>query len=625
MKHLFVLFLLLGASFCSLAQRAQPAEAPKDLPELKARIQEVMEQEQIPGLMLAIATKDSVLFAGGFGEANLQTRVKVTAQTQFRLGSITKNFTALGILHLVHAGKLRLSDKLHDLAPEVPFQNAWEGTNPVRVVHLLEHTAGFEDVYLNKAFNFSGQDLHGLAAVQPFQKQLVSRWRPGERMAYSNADYIVLGYLIEKLAKQSWDTYLSQQLLQPLGMARTNFALHLKASAPQAQGYVMKQGRAVPVPLFVMLGNGADGALNSTAEDMARFIRFYLNDWQINGAPWLPSSYLQDMETVHSTLASRLGMRTGYGFGNHTSPLPHNLIFHGHRGAVVGFNAAFQYSRKLGVGYALAVNGGFNGARIEQLVAEYVTRNAPAPTLPAVVPLASEAVAPYLGFYQPSNPIQQRFAFLERLLGGAQLAQAGNALVLTRGRGRLDTLVQMSSSLFRNPQQASPVVTLGTDAEGVKTIILEDGAYYQQASLASLRLQQGLLLLGASALLGAVLAGIWWLGQAACRQLRWQELPVRLVPLLATLTLVVALSRLLRPEEDFFAFATVNATTLAIYLGTLLFAGLAGVEVLLLWRQWSTLSSRWTKSVLVFMTLGLGYLASWLLMHGLIGVRVWTW
>jgi hypothetical protein len=271
------------------------------------------------------------------------------------------------------------------------------------------------------------------------------------------------------------------------------------------------------------------------------------------------------------------------------------------------------------------VNGGFNGARIERLVAEYVTRNAPNSPLPAAVPLASEAVAPYLGFYQSNNPIQERFAFLERLLGGAQLAQVGNALVLTRGRGRLDTLVQVSNGLFRNPHQALPMVALGSDVEGVKTIILEDGDYYQQASLATLRLQQGLVLLGLLALLSAVLAGIWWLGQAAYRRLGWRELPVRLVPLLATLALVVALSRLLQPEQDFFAFATVNATTLVIYLGTLLFAILVGLEVLLLWRQWSTLSNRLTKSLLVFMTLGLGYLASWLLVHGLIGVHVWTW
>jgi len=626
MKYLLWSLLLSAYSPCLAQSAAQPAESPpQTLPELQARIEAVMAQERIPGLMLTIATKDSVLFAGGFGYANLQTREKVTDQTSFRLGSITKNLVALGLLHLVRAGRLRLDDQLQDLAPEVPIQNTWAATHPVRVVHLLEHTAGFDEVYLNKSFNLSGPDLRGLAAVRSFRQQLVCRWQPGERMAYSNADYIVLGYLLEKLAGQPWDVYLTRQVLQPLGMRHTDFARRPAAVGQRAQGYVMRDGRAVPVPWLAVFGNGADAVLNSTAADMARLLRFYLSDGQVDGAARLPASDLRDMETVHSTLAARRGLGFGYGLGNYGSRLPRQTTFHGHGGAVRGFNAALQYSRELGVGFALAHNGGYNGGRVERLVADYVTRHAPLPATPPALPLDQPAVAPYLGFYQLANPRQARFAFLEELLGGAQLARAGNALLLRRGRNCPDTLIQVSPGLFRRPGQREPSLALGTDAAGIGTLMTDEGAYYQPASLAGWRLHQVLLLLSGLALAGSALGGLGALGQAARGRLRGAALLVRVLPLLGLSGLAVGLTRLLRPADDFFGFGEVNATTLAIFGGTLLSGLSAALEVGLVARQWRAVTSGWTKSWLAFGALGGAYLGGWLLLHGFIGARVWTW
>ncbi|HMC85672.1 MAG TPA: serine hydrolase domain-containing protein, partial [Chitinophagaceae bacterium] len=118
--------------------------------QLADSIQSIVNSDHVPGLMVGITNKDSAIFSGGFGYADVKTNRPVNGSTLFRLGSITKMFISLSILKLVQEGKLHLDDELKKVAPEVPFQNKWEQTHPVRIVNLLEHTAGFDDMKLNR-------------------------------------------------------------------------------------------------------------------------------------------------------------------------------------------------------------------------------------------------------------------------------------------------------------------------------------------------------------------------------------------------------------------------------------------------------------------------------------------
>src|SRR4028119_848371 len=119
---------------------AQSKKSIKNVRELTDSIQRIVHQEHITGLMLAITSKDSILFSGGFGYADLNTRRPVNGTTLFRLGSITKSFVAIAIMQLVEEGKLHLDDELKKIAPEVRFKNPWESSHPVRIINLLEHT-----------------------------------------------------------------------------------------------------------------------------------------------------------------------------------------------------------------------------------------------------------------------------------------------------------------------------------------------------------------------------------------------------------------------------------------------------------------------------------------------------
>ena len=122
-----------------------PPQTPASIDELKKSAAKVLSKYHIPGVGIALVSKDKVLWAGGVGKADLASGKDVDADTMFRIGSITKGFVALSILQLQAQGKVSLDSKLAEVAPEVPVLNPWEKTDPITVANLLEHTASFDD------------------------------------------------------------------------------------------------------------------------------------------------------------------------------------------------------------------------------------------------------------------------------------------------------------------------------------------------------------------------------------------------------------------------------------------------------------------------------------------------
>ena len=139
--------LLITLLLAPCAQAQTPINKHKsDLDSLLIEIKNTMKREHMPGLMLSIVTKDSILCSGGLGYSNLENKIKANSSTLFHMHSVTKVFTALAIQKLVAEGKLNLNDKLKAIAPEILFENSWEQTHPVRVINLLEHTADRKSV-----------------------------------------------------------------------------------------------------------------------------------------------------------------------------------------------------------------------------------------------------------------------------------------------------------------------------------------------------------------------------------------------------------------------------------------------------------------------------------------------
>ncbi len=300
--------LIVSSYFTASAQVSTATKSDSNISQLYRSLDNVIQKEHIPGLLVAIVKKDSILYSGGLGYADLKQRRQVEHQTQFHFASVTKFFVAMGIQQLVANGKLKLNDRIRDIAPEIPFDNHWEATDPVRVVHLLEHTAGFEDVQLNSMVDISKKKpVVGIEALKAVSNSLTVRWRPGTMMSYSNPGYNVLGYMIEKISGMPWDKYLKENIFSPLNMHNSLFDLDGTHRPSFATGYDFQKGEYRPMPFYSPIGNGAGSALVSTAEDMAKFMLYLLNGNADNRL--LDNAGLKEMETIHSTLASHAGLQ----------------------------------------------------------------------------------------------------------------------------------------------------------------------------------------------------------------------------------------------------------------------------------------------------------------------------
>src|SRR5580700_11583231 len=135
-------------------KRPAPPPVPANIDELKSAVSAILKKHKVPGVGIALVTKDAVVWAGGVGKADLGNNRDVTADTMFRVGSITKGFVALSALQLAERGKLSLDEKVADVAPEIPVVNPWAATNPVTLAQLLEHTAGFDDFSLAEFYDY---------------------------------------------------------------------------------------------------------------------------------------------------------------------------------------------------------------------------------------------------------------------------------------------------------------------------------------------------------------------------------------------------------------------------------------------------------------------------------------
>jgi CubicO group peptidase (beta-lactamase class C family) len=153
-----VLFAML-APHCFAADRDEPQKPAQSIGELRQQLEKILKDTHTPGTSVAIVHRDKPEWVAGLGKADVAGDRGVTPETLFRIGSTSKAFASLAILMLADQGKLSLEDPVHKLAPEVWFENRWEASDPVRVVHLLEHTTGWDDMHLREYAKDAPPDL----------------------------------------------------------------------------------------------------------------------------------------------------------------------------------------------------------------------------------------------------------------------------------------------------------------------------------------------------------------------------------------------------------------------------------------------------------------------------------
>ena len=310
--------------------------------EIEGLIAKALEDPASVGLSVAVAFGDEFIVAGGYGIAEAEHDVPPDVDTMFRIGSITKQFTAAAILRQFEKGTLGIDDLLTDHLPKYPMQG-----HEVSLVHLLTHTSGI------KSYTDLGEEWLEVVAHELTHEELLAMFQdvpfafaPGDAFQYCNSGYYLLGVVLEKVTGQSYAEHLQRELFAPLGLTRTRYGSNADLIKNRAQGYRLLDGELANDALIGMSQPGAAGALLSTAKDLVRWQRAL-----VGGKVVRADSY----ELMTAPFVLNDGSETRYGFGLMLGKDgEHRTV--GHGGGIFGFNSMLTYYPDLELSVAVISN-----------------------------------------------------------------------------------------------------------------------------------------------------------------------------------------------------------------------------------------------------------------------------
>jgi CubicO group peptidase (beta-lactamase class C family) len=284
-------------------------------------IQSFVSNQHFMGAVL-VARGNEVILDKGYGFANLEWEVPNSPAAKFRLGSITKQFTAASILLLEERGKLNIEDPVNKYMPDGPA--AW---GKITIHNVLTHTSGIP--------SFTG--FPDYASLEPFAttpEQLVKRFRdkpldfqPGEKFSYSNSGYVLLGYLIEKISGESYQKFVQENIFTPLGMKNSGYDSNSDVLLHRAAGYSPGPNGPQNAGYVDMTVPFAAGGLYSTTDDLWRW------EQGLFGGKVLQPSSLQKMTTP---------FKDDYACGLMVHTVNGRQVIE-HEGGIEGFNTELAY------------------------------------------------------------------------------------------------------------------------------------------------------------------------------------------------------------------------------------------------------------------------------------------
>jgi len=306
-----------------------------------ARMEEVVQtyvrDKSFMGTVL-VARGTDVILNKGYGSANLEWDIPNTPTTKFRLGSITKQFTAASILLLEERGKLKLEDPIKKYVPEAPA--AWDS---ITIFNLLTHSSGIPNFTSLPDYNSLKLRDTPVAKTVATVRDKPLDFVPGEKMSYSNSGYLVLGDVIERITGASYEKFVKDNIFTPLGMKDSGYDSNTAVIPRRAAGYMPSPTGPVNAGFVHMSIPHGAGALYSTTEDLLRW------EQGLFGGKLLSAASLAKMTTpFKSDYALGVVVRTANG---------RKVVQHG--GGIDGFNTYLAYypDNKLTVAVLANING----------------------------------------------------------------------------------------------------------------------------------------------------------------------------------------------------------------------------------------------------------------------------
>ena len=316
-RHWIIVFVLFAVTPIAFAQ-----QKAKQIDDLMGRY---VDNGEFNGSVLVVEN-GKVIFKKGYGLANMEWNIPNTPDTKFRLGSLTKQFTAMLIMQLVEQGKLKLEGKITDYLTDYPKAAG----DKITIHHLLTHTSGIPNYTNLPAFKTFNRNRYKPADFLKQFSDLPLEFEPGSAFAYSNSGYFLLGAIIEKVTGKTYEDVLQENIFTPLHMNNTGYDIFFKILPKRATGYDRWNLVYENAPYQDMSIPYAAGSLYSTVEDLAL---------------WDQALYSDKLLSASSKTIMFTPYKSDYAYGwgvykTQIGQLKDPVEAMGHQGAVYGFNTS---------------------------------------------------------------------------------------------------------------------------------------------------------------------------------------------------------------------------------------------------------------------------------------------
>jgi CubicO group peptidase (beta-lactamase class C family) len=388
-------------------------------------------RQHIPGIAIVAVRDGRVIYAKGFGVTSAESKNPVTADTVFRVGSMTKMLVATAAVSLADQGRLRL---------DAPVGNYVYGLNAqigqVTSHQLLSHLSGLRD----EAFSFGPHDEEALGRAISSWNGSMFFTEPGKVYSYSNPGYALIGRVIEVIRGAPFADVMDQMVLQPLGMKSSTFRPTVAMTFPLAVGH--NADGSVSRPMADYVPNWPAGFLFSTANDFGRFVTAFLNDGKLDDQQVFPASVFSSLAQPRAHIPGRYGTQYAYGlYVEQDKGFP--VLAHG--GTIQGYTSAVVMAPGFKTGVVVMANrdGADTSGIADTLLA-------------ALLPVRFSAVVP---------PAASAAADLSKFAG--KYANGANSLEIGTGDGKLTA---------KTGKEAVPLEAAGSDCfTGALTVCFADG------------------------------------------------------------------------------------------------------------------------------------------------------
>jgi CubicO group peptidase (beta-lactamase class C family) len=299
-----------------------------------------LKADRAPGAAVLVVRNGQIVFEHGYGVADLRSFRKIDEHTDFRLASVSKQFTAMAIMLLVHDGKLHYEDRLTDIFPDFPAYG-----KSITIRHLLNHTSGLQDYEdlmpaSDSRLPVEQVQIQDSGVLDLLKRQSRTKFIPGSRWAYSNSGYVVLGLIVGKVSGKPFPDFLHERIFVPLEMTSTIAYVRGSDTVPnRAFGHSLQGGKWIETDQSPTSATLGDGGVYSSIEDLARWDRALrdhrlLSEQEVQAA-FTPVKVTEDQPTEPD------GAPAAYGFGWFlNSYRGHQRAWH--YGETMGFRTAIQ-------------------------------------------------------------------------------------------------------------------------------------------------------------------------------------------------------------------------------------------------------------------------------------------